>query len=78
VIAATWVWVLVGIVAFAGLGVAAVVVYGLLGTPRDLLRRGVQRAEGARVERGVELPTEVPDATASEVRDQVERDRGRE
>jgi hypothetical protein len=75
VIAAAWVWVIVGIVAFAGLGVAAVVIYGLLGTPRDLLRRSAQRAEGARVERGVELPTEVPDASASETREQVERKR---
>lgn len=62
-IAAAWPWVLVGILGFLVVGVLAALALGLLGTPSDFLRRlGQTLRRRPRVERGTELPDEVPEA----------------
>lgn len=63
-IAATWVWALVGVVLLLALGVLAGVALGLVGVPGDFLRRLGQTAAAERSEGGRPLPDEVPDATA--------------
>jgi hypothetical protein len=62
VIAATWAWAAAGIVLFLLVGLALMLALGLLGLPGDAVRRLWQTATlRRRVERGVELPDEVPE-----------------
>jgi hypothetical protein len=66
VIAATWPWVVLGVAGVIVLGGAFVLVVGVAGMPGDFLRRLVQSATARPSDGGVELPEEVPEATAED------------
>ena len=64
-IAATWVWVLLGVVFVFVAGLLLVVALGLTTLPGDFLRRAAQTGTPGRTEGGRELE-EVPAASAEE------------
>jgi hypothetical protein len=62
VIAATWAWVLLGLVLFPLVGLLVLIVLGVFGAPGDAFRRLWQTVTLRRpVRHGVELPDEVPE-----------------
>lgn len=71
--AATWIWAVVGVLAFLALGVLAAVALGLVELPGDLFRRAGQAAAGGRVEGGQPVPDEVPDRTPAEAAEEAEQ-----
>lgn len=61
-IAATWLWVALGVVLFPLVGLLVMLLVGAFGAPGDAVRRAWQSATRRREdERGVELPDEVPE-----------------
>lgn len=59
---ATWVWVVVGVLAFPLVGILVMLALGAFGAPSDTLRRLWQTITFRRpVRRGVPLPDEVPE-----------------
>jgi hypothetical protein len=74
VIAAAWVWVLVGLALVLAAGLVVVIALGLAGMPGDFLRRHGQSAAAGRTDAGGALPDEVPDAGAEETARRVEDD----
>jgi hypothetical protein len=57
-----WGWVLVGIAAFAAVGLLVMLALGLAGAPADSARRlGQRRGLRRHVYRGTEVPPEVPE-----------------